>query len=574
MSCSINSNNLITWKISKDLINRKLESLLYLKHESAGEFVIDNKTKSAHSEVTILPGKKDSVYSPNAILNYHTHPISCYLQEGTVLGYLSGEDIRETLVFGLMGSIGHVVLTVEGTYMLQVSPCILENLIKLGNHLDHTKCPAPIRKKGLSYVDFMRGVIILVIEMYFRSAHVFRSRSYNRYRKISPADYVEYVEAFRLNHIFAKGHSNTNINSYGITTFVKGADHRMPYLDYIRDYESNTEVDMISSTGVRNPSGITVTKCLKMNIFDQLKGLKLDKQCTRDNGRWSDKWFTASVCYNEVTYNGQRVMYHALSVKDQHEFLVGANNQSNITVLADPAFFFYDMNGLCNYKDIKKDLEMASKEIKRKHSRFGNYDEDDSDDEQDSNSDEVHDSEDQDEDRVVYNDVDDYDYDTEGQQEDEYDEDYPEEGQDVYQNRGSLGMSMGEKRKKVEKKSRKKTKKTAKKTKKEKKTKITKHRFSSSKQSKKKSPPSEYKGTIILFGSESCPYCVKSVNDIKKSNYKLDKRYESDIGLAIDAANTYARKHGGGGEVINSIPALFMNSKYIDRYSIKDINWT
>ena len=74
--CTINFLNLINWYISKDLITKKIYPLLYLNYESAGEFVINNDTKRVDTDVTIVHGNKDSVYSPKAILNYHTHPIS------------------------------------------------------------------------------------------------------------------------------------------------------------------------------------------------------------------------------------------------------------------------------------------------------------------------------------------------------------------------------------------------------------------------------------------------------------------------------------------------------------------
>jgi len=564
MTCSIKSN-LITWKISKDLINEKLQKLLYLNYESAGEFAINTKTKRVGEDdnsVTIISGKKDSVYSPNAILNYHTHPISCYLQENTVLGYLSGEDIRETLVFGLMGSIGHVVITVEGTYMCQVSPCVLENLVNLNKIIDQSKCPSYFTKKGINYTNFMRGLIILTVEMYFRSSHTFRSKRYNHYKKIDPGDYVEYVESFRLGNIFKRKNDGNKLNTYGITTFVKGSDNWMTYLEYIKNYEIDTKIDLVSANGVRHDTKITVEKCLQLGLFEQIKELSLDQICTRDNGRWENKWFTMSVCLNEVTYKGHRVMYNMLSTEDQYSFLMSAQvnkDYNNIKLLTDPSFFFYDMNGLCNYKDIAKDL-MTTKHIFGKHHSYGDdfnmYEEAEYNPNGWDYDDMANNAEDEQEDSIIHNFVDEDEYEQEGDMADSYYERNPEEGFDTSQDRGSLDM-FGHK-------SVKKTKKVRK---------LKKLRKTSKKLRSVKKEKKEKKQVLILFGSPSCHYCTKAVSDIEKSNYKLDKRYYSDIESAINAAQEYAR----GLKInvhIDSIPSVFKNGKFVDRFSIKDINWS
>ena len=56
-----------------------------------------------------MNGASDSVQAPEGIANFHTHPISCYVGEGTVWGWPSGEDIRETFLFGMKGSVVHLV---------------------------------------------------------------------------------------------------------------------------------------------------------------------------------------------------------------------------------------------------------------------------------------------------------------------------------------------------------------------------------------------------------------------------------------------------------------------------------
>mgnify|MGYP005660007479 CR=1 FL=1 len=135
--CSINEKSgLHKWVIDENTLSQ-LYPLLYKDIEMGGKFTfpIDHRGKiSKRTSVRKIhksDGEKDSVQAPLGIVNYHTHPISCYLGEETIWGWPSGEDLRECVLFGLKGSVAHIVIAVEGTYVIQTTPCILDALIHL-----------------------------------------------------------------------------------------------------------------------------------------------------------------------------------------------------------------------------------------------------------------------------------------------------------------------------------------------------------------------------------------------------------------------------------------------------------
>jgi hypothetical protein len=131
-------------------------------------------------------GSSTSVSTPNGTINYHTHPISAYNQGQTVWGWPSGEDIRESIKFALKGNRAHMVCSAEGLYTIQVSPCKVRKLRKLN--------------------DTLRGVLVFLIEMYFKSTHNFRcvdeiNKLARKKMFIHPESYVDYANTFQLENL-------------------------------------------------------------------------------------------------------------------------------------------------------------------------------------------------------------------------------------------------------------------------------------------------------------------------------------------------------------------------------------
>ena len=130
MSCSINSNKVIEWQLDNDHI-QNLYQYLYDTREHGGDFPLNTALKRSYGANKTSAGQSDSVNAPDAIVNWHSHPISCYRAEKTIWGWPSGEDMRESIVYGLRGSACHVVPAVEGTYTIQPNPCFVTSLLSL-----------------------------------------------------------------------------------------------------------------------------------------------------------------------------------------------------------------------------------------------------------------------------------------------------------------------------------------------------------------------------------------------------------------------------------------------------------
>jgi hypothetical protein len=168
-------------EIPLDIVN-DINKDLYKNYEISG--IINCNDNNKVIGVDKNKGSADSVYTPNHVINYHTHPISAYKQGHTTWGWPSGEDIRETLKFALAGNKAHLVFTVEGLYTIQVSPCKLKKMKDLLN-------------------DQERGAIVFLIEYYFKSTHNFRGIEELKSLKtnITPEDYVKFVNTFNISNM-------------------------------------------------------------------------------------------------------------------------------------------------------------------------------------------------------------------------------------------------------------------------------------------------------------------------------------------------------------------------------------
>jgi len=159
-------------------INQELKK----DHEISGVIYCDNNNNVVGVNKT--KGESDSVYTPNNVINFHTHPISAYNNGETVWGWPSGEDIRESIKFSLAGNKAHLVFSVEGLYTIQISPCKIKKMKELLN-------------------DTERGLLIFIIEEFFKSTHNFRGvEEVNNLAKkqiyINPYSYVDFVNNFYL----------------------------------------------------------------------------------------------------------------------------------------------------------------------------------------------------------------------------------------------------------------------------------------------------------------------------------------------------------------------------------------
>ena len=73
-------------------------------------------------------GKNDSVMTPLAVVNFHTHPLSCYIDAKTIWGWPSGEDLAQCLNFAKDNNLTHIIFAIEGTYVIDVNKVFLHYL--------------------------------------------------------------------------------------------------------------------------------------------------------------------------------------------------------------------------------------------------------------------------------------------------------------------------------------------------------------------------------------------------------------------------------------------------------------
>ena len=161
---------------------------LHKKNEVSGVFYVDENDKVKYVDKN--EGDTGSVFTPNNVINYHTHPINAYRGGKTALGCHSGEDVRETIKFAMAGNKAHIVFTVEGLYVIQVSPCKLKKLKEL---LD----------------DKERGILIFAIEEYFKTIHDFRCvDELNELNSngicITPYSFVDFTNTFDIPNLLSE----------------------------------------------------------------------------------------------------------------------------------------------------------------------------------------------------------------------------------------------------------------------------------------------------------------------------------------------------------------------------------
>lgn len=403
LGCTIKENIIYEWTISNRDLQDKLYPLLYDNKENAGQITIDINNKKSINNITIVSGNKDSVVAPMSLVNYHTHPISCYLSEQCVIGYPSGEDIRESILFGLSGCITHVVPAVEGTYVCQVNPCILDNLINLDKLINVTKIKTHKLFNKLNIttdiqvINFFRGLIILCIEVYFRASHAFRDINFHifcekKYNKIMSVDnYIKYINNFTFNCIFNnkikctdKKYSDSLLKNNKIWVFDDNKYKQLDFIKYVDLYESDENDFKYASVYSCDKHGNILDLNIKLydvlfknkSIVNILKNIIFGSQCKYnhklefattkqiilENSKLQQpRWFLMKLYKNKVNTNFSNipVFYDNLTSLQKLNFLQYAvkNPHQKLIVLSEnPIFYFFDLIGSCDHKHIKQNL--------------------------------------------------------------------------------------------------------------------------------------------------------------------------------------------------------------------------
>lgn len=368
MECSINDSSVIEWTLDPKHIE-ELYTNLYDNIEHGGEIVMDMNTKTSSKVIKSSAGKIDSVDAPDAIVNWHSHPINCYNNEETIWGWPSGEDMRETLVYGLRGSACHVVPSVEGTYTMQPNPCIVSGLFNIEKVVSSAEYPKLKKLNGSqNWGNFIRGLIIATIEIYFRSTHVFRSIDYmNKYRDISAHDFVEFANIFKIENIFNE-HSVKECSKLGCNQIIKYENQRMtkiPFEKYVYDYESDTNIYYIDKNGNSSESKVKYINALKKGALGLLEDLIINSTCMIPIKDWhTSTVFCISLYDNKVLYQEKWHLYDKLNFEDKILFLKGRREQKDIVLNnRDIKFKLFDLKGNCNHDNIKTHMKTYENDV-------------------------------------------------------------------------------------------------------------------------------------------------------------------------------------------------------------------
>jgi hypothetical protein len=142
MKCT-KSKEKVKWEIDENFIKNIKYALLNDKYEVAGSLLF--KDVNCNGNVCDkqflrdyrVNGEKFSVKTPNGVINYHTHPLQCYIDEGTKYGWPSGEDMAVNMNYAKNGTLVHIVFSIEGSYVIKINTIlgnkdtdVLEKLLK------------------------------------------------------------------------------------------------------------------------------------------------------------------------------------------------------------------------------------------------------------------------------------------------------------------------------------------------------------------------------------------------------------------------------------------------------------
>jgi hypothetical protein len=313
-----------------DLINQ-ITPELKQKYEISG--VINCNSTNKVVGFSKNKGDKDSVYTPNHVINFHTHPISAYNEGNTVWGWPSGEDIRETIKFALAGNKAHIVFTVEGLYVIQVNSCKLNKL-----------------KTILDSVE--RGILVFIIEEYFKCTHNFRciDEIAKLENKITPESYIRYINNFDLERLITKKNDTNNFGNIPGFGFPEIQNNKIKNTQ-LKEYLKNSDLSdlmVINANGKETGSSkISITQLYK-KIDEVYKKLGISK-CTNIWNNKPNSWFYVNFFPSEY--------YSSNMFLNQHKNFKTPNiNDSNYLTITETPYIkiFSNSSDGCTMGQISK----------------------------------------------------------------------------------------------------------------------------------------------------------------------------------------------------------------------------
>jgi hypothetical protein len=360
MACNIDleSKDLIDWKIHP---NDKIFDSMFENNEYAGTFAMHLSEKKECNDVkecsktvekiskidTLNKGSSASVKTTDGYCNFHTHPFSCYSQEKCVWGWPSGEDMRETIGFMLRNNLFHLVYTMEGVYLIQVNPNFLGTLMdskKISNVIPDLSEDKGIQKntskntsknisKNMS-ADRFRGMVVSLIETYFKATHGHRTVEYNiQHGKTTnnitsdtskgtgicmPQDWINFANRFKLDNLNSKVNECSKLlPCSGTPDYNDSTSEAIGLSEYISNYGSHEVYDMNSKGSIRNASS-TLEKKMSNHIIKHFKDIckffkDIPNTLSYGGEKWAPgQWFHCKIFYNEFQHpkNGNMLSFN------------------------------------------------------------------------------------------------------------------------------------------------------------------------------------------------------------------------------------------------------------------------
>jgi len=278
-SCKIYyDSEFVSWTIYKENIKESLigndtkKGLLFLNVESAGVVEFKDSSckinknneklcnKTISSNLKFKNGSTDSVYTPLSIVNFHTHPLTCYVDAKTIWGWPSGEDLAQCMNFANDNNVTHIIFAIEGTYVIDVNKFLI-------NSLKHNKSIFNKIRKN--------------IEEIFKLTHKHRMY-YNDSSKNIPLE-VEFNEIF-LKPINLQEQSNILlswlylVNNLTLRNLIKLSNELSKYFQGIKnlsklnkDLEKYLDVNIFSITFFKNNTIQWDIRLSKQQIYKELQ---------------------------------------------------------------------------------------------------------------------------------------------------------------------------------------------------------------------------------------------------------------------------------------------------------------
>lgn len=357
------SGNLMEWVVDPHILGgpdekgKTIYNALFDKFEYAGRFTMHYEIKkkctsgecelSAYHSSTIdklNKGSASSVKTTDGYCNFHTHPFSCYAGEKTMWGWPSGEDMREVIGFMLRNNLFHLVFTLEGIYMTQVNPNFLQILLndELLGKLIPSEGTNEKKNGDFLHPDRVRGIVISLIESYFKATHGHRGIQYNLTHRVKintkekknifnskywgicmPDDWVDFANKFKLSNMVNTGKNKcskhlpcncfpdyeTKIGTIPLSEYLKvyGID--------IYDLSSKgkiCDVSMVQGGGNKEAFEDKYYKIIEKH-FDKIINLfehDAPNDLSYGGETWEPgQWFRVNLFYNEFQCDSRQPVY-------------------------------------------------------------------------------------------------------------------------------------------------------------------------------------------------------------------------------------------------------------------------